>query len=171
MPADTSNFVAGHYTVTIANSSGASPLSIGTTEQGFRMTPRINGEEIRIDDFGDSVVDGIYRGYNILINCSLSQWGAAGRQRAQFVFDEVVGTLGTVGLIGQTWVGGGFARQIVFTPVSGINSNNKIYTFPLCIPQGDHGGFELNTRLRRINMNWLALVNATTGVVFTETSP
>lgn len=162
MAADTSSFVAGHYTLTYNG------VDVGTTEQGFEMRPRYSREDIKVDEMGDSLVDGIYRGYNITITASLSQWGASGRQAFQFPFDTVVGTLGKVDLVGQTMVGGGFAKQLVFTPVAGINTNNLTYTFPLVIPDGDHGGWNLNTRLRRVQINVIALVNRTTGVIFTQ---
>lgn len=157
MPADASGFVAGHYTGTYNS------LDVGTTEQGFMIDPVFHREDIRTDDFGDTIVDGIYRGYNLRISFELIRWSAAARDALMFPFDA---TLGTLAGIGQTIVGS-FAKSLVLTPVSGINSNAKTYTFPLCVADGNHGGFNLNTRTRRARCNLLVFPHPTTGVLFT----
>jgi len=159
MPADASSFVAGHYNITW------NALALGTTEQGLTITPAYNKEEIRVDDFGDVVADGIYRGYNLRISFELLEWTKAGRQALQFPFDS---TLGTLDGIGKT-LAGSFAHPLICTPVSNINAANKIYTFPLTIPDGDHGAWNLNTKVRRVRCNLLVLPNLANGLLFTET--
>jgi hypothetical protein len=162
MPADTSAFVAGHYNVTYDG------FDIGTTEVGFDKRITYYKEDIRIDDFGDAIVDGIFRGYNVRITAELSQWAAAGRELLQFVFDkEDAGVIGKIQFVGRTLQS--FAKPLIMTPVADINVNNKIYTYPLAVPDGDHGGWSFNTKKRTVRVSLLALINITTGVVFTET--
>lgn len=161
MAADAGSFVAGQYTALWV------AADIGTTESGFSIKPQYYKEDIRIDDYGDAVVDGIWRGYNLRVSTQLSEWTKAGRQSLQFPFDT---TLGTVINIGQSLIGGGYAKALTLTPVALINSANKTYTFPLCVPDGDHGGWNLNTRLRKVDVNVLVLVNRTTGVLFTQSA-
>lgn len=161
MAADTNTFVAGHYTATYGGAD------IGTTEVGFTIAPVFNREEIRIDDYGDAIVDGIWRGYNLRVRSQLSEWAAAARENLQFRFDkEDGGTLGQMQLIGQTL--SKFAEPLVLTPVSGINSNNLTYTFPLAIPEPNHGSFNINTKLRKVDIDLLILPNRSTGVLFTQ---
>lgn len=162
MPADTSSFVAGHYTATYDGDD------IGTTEVGFEIRKSNYKEDIRIDDFGDTIVDGIYRGYNLRVQFQLSEWTAAGREKLQFIQDlDDAGTIGDMQFIGRTERY--FSKALVLTPVADINVANLTYTFPNCIPEGDSGGWNLNTKLRRVTVTLLALVNRATGVVFTET--
>ncbi len=162
MAIDTSKFVAGHY---IATYDG---VDVGTTEVGFDLRLTYYKEDIRIDDFGDAIVDGIFRGHQVRITSELSQWGAVGRELFQFVFDkEEAGSIGTIQLVGRTLQS--FAKPLILTPVANINVNNKIYTFPLVVPDGDHGGWNFNTKTRKVRISVLALVNITSGLVFTET--
>lgn len=162
MPIDTSRFVAGHYTATYSG------VEIGTTEIGFDIRKANYAEDIRIDDFGDTVVDGIYRGYNLRIAFQLSEWAAAGREVLQFPQDlEDGGTMGDMQFIGRTQVS--FSKPLLLTPVAAINVSNLTFNFPLTIPEGDHGGWNVNTKLRRVTCSLIAFVNRTTGVVFTET--
>jgi hypothetical protein len=163
MAADAGSFVAGHYTA----GWGTAPQTIGTTESGFRISPVFYREDIRIDDYGDSIVDGIWRGYNVRVETQLSEWTSTGRQAIQNPFDT---TFGTIIDIGKSLVGGAFAKQLVLTPVASINSANKTYTFPLCVPDGDHGGWSLNTRLRKVDIRLLVLVAKATGLLFTESA-
>lgn len=163
MAIDTSKFVAGHYLFTYDG------VDLGTTELGFDLRLTYYREDIRIDDFGDAIVDGIFRGHQVRLTADLSQWGAAGRELIQFLFDkEQAGSIGTIQLVGRTVKS--FAKQLIATPVADINSNNKIYTFPLVVPDGDHGGWSFNTKLRKVRMSLIALVNITNGLVFAESA-
>lgn len=163
MPADTSSFVAGHYTATYGG------VDIGTTETGFELRPTYYKEDIKIDDFGDTIVDGIYRGYNLRVTFELVQWTSAGREALQFPFDlEDGGTLGTIRFVGRTLKS--FSEALVLTPVADINVANLTYTFLNVTPDGDHGAWNLNTKLRRVRCNLLCLMNSLSGgVVWTET--
>lgn len=143
MAASTSGFVAGHYSMTW------NALDIGTTEQGIQFNINLGGEEIRLDDLGDVVVDGINRGYNVTLAIELIKWDAAGIATLQFPFDA--GVPGQLDGIGKPW--SDYAKQLILTPTPGINTLAKTYTCPLAIPYGDHGGFNLNTKTKRMRAN------------------
>lgn len=161
MAVDNNTFVAGHFSATF------DAADMGTTEKGFQFRPVYHREDIKIDDFGDTIVDGIWRGYNLRMNCQLSEWAAAARERLQFLFDYVdAGTIGTIQLIGQTLTK--FAKQMVMTPIAGINSNLQTWTFPLVVPDTDHGAWNKSTTLKRVDVNTVVLPNRSTGVLFTK---
>lgn len=151
-------FIAGHY---IATWDG---VDIGTTEEGFEIRPSHYREDVKIDDLGDTIVDGVYRGGQAGIIANLSEWNAAGREAIQFpYFKKVVAgsmtkfQLGDVGAIIVSGSGGGigaFAKALVFTPVF---STLKKYTFPLVMPEPDHGSWSFNNRLRRVAVNMIAV--------------
>lgn len=151
-------FVAGHYSVTWDGED------IGTTEEGFEIRPSHFREDIKIDDLGDTVVDGVYRGGQAGIVANLSEWNKAAREKIQFpYFDRVIiGSetefrLGNVGAIIVSGSGPGvgeFAKALVFTP---IFASLKPYTFPLVMPEPDHGAWSFNNRLRRWALNMIAV--------------
>lgn len=157
MTASSSVFVAGHFQGTW---DGA---DLGTTEVGYNITPVYANEPIRVDELGDTQVDGIYRGYNLRLDFEMIQWGASARQALQFPFDT---SLGVVEGVGKPLME--FAKTIVLTPVSGINTSNKTITFHKCVPDGQHGGFQLNTKNRRVRCNMLILADIATGRLFTQ---
>lgn len=152
--ASSSSFVAGHYTATYGGES------IGTTEEGFYLRPQQFREDIRIDDFGDSIVDGIYRGFQYTLTTRLSEWvvpNSTGVALLQNFVDATDGGIVYPNAVGQPV--SAFAKRLILTPVPNVNSNLKTYEFPLCVPNGDHGGFNLNTKLRRLEVNLLILVD------------
>ena len=165
MAASASEFVAGHYTSTW------NAVDLGKTEVGFSLRPMWYKEDIRIDDFGDTTVDGIFRGANVRLSFELIQWGEAGVQNLVWHYMKVVGTTPAIGSIDVAKVGQPIAEwmaQLVLTPVSAVNLSLKTYTFPLCAPDTDHGAFNLNSRLRRATCNLIVYPNLTTGVLFTS---
>ena len=156
---DTGSFVAGHYAVTWGSAS------LGTTEVGFNFKETQFKEGIKIDDFGDTEVDGIVRGFQTRVDFVLSEWKAAGRQAVMFPYTD--SGIGIVDGVGRTIVGGGYAKSLVFTPVSNIHNLNKTWTFPLSIPEGDVA-WTLSTKLRTVAVKMIAYPNRATGATFTE---
>jgi hypothetical protein len=158
--AENSFFVAGHYTATWNSTD------IGTTEDGFTINPSSFREPIKIDDYGDAEVNAIFRGININLTFELVQFGSTG---AALLTDAIWGdTPGTINDVGQTYVTAR-AKELILTPVSGINSNNRVYTFPIVVPNQSHGGFKLNTKNRRLRADLMVYPNISTGLVFTRT--
>lgn len=169
-------FVAGHYTATLSQTAGVGSSSgatvdLGTTETGFNIQFDQHIEQIRIDDLGQTVVDGIYQGMNARITFKSIQFAAAGRLYLQAFYNEA--TPGTITGIGQS-ISGVYGRQLVLTPIAGINAGNKTYTFPVVAPDGNNGAMALNTKNRTIDVNFLAFPQLTgsgsslTAVLYTE---
>lgn len=178
MATDTSRFVAGHFICSLYSGPGTLGTSlgtIGTTETGFQLTRDNQIEHIKIDEFGDTTVDGIYRGGNMRIRLQGVTYGATTQAVLANFYDNPIGVIGPVG---QT-IGGALGRKMVLTPVAGINSNNIQFTFPVVAPDGNSGGFNLNTKNRRTDIDLLVfpllvITNAgatnetTTGTLFTN---
>ena len=153
-------FVAGHFSISVDG------VNYGHTEVGFNIVPIIYREDIKIDAMGDVIVDGIYRGYQVSLNFELSEASDAAISAFRFWYDTVPGTIVDVGTLLSD-----AAATIVFTPVAGINANNKTWTFPLCVPQGNHGGFTLANKLQKTKGDFLVLpdLNTLPGRLFTKT--
>jgi hypothetical protein len=75
-------------------------LSIGATDDGFEIEKETAAQEITADEYGDSVLDGIYRGGQCFFNLTLLEFAIAGAQRLRRAYQEagtVEGTMGTIG--------------------------------------------------------------------------
>jgi hypothetical protein len=171
MPTDNSRFVAGHFIASLYSGPGTVGTSIGTigtTETGFTLIRENHIEPIKIDEFGDTTVDGIYRGSNLRIRMQGVTYGATAQAVLANFYDT---TIGVIGPVGQT-IGGQLGRKLVLTPVAGINSNNIQFTFPVTAPDGNSGGFNLNTKNRRTDIDLLVfpLVTITNPGATNETS-
>lgn len=172
MPSDNSRFVAGHYTATITSGPGTngSAIDIGSTEVGFNITRDYHLDQIKDDAYGDTIVDGIYRGGNCRITFKSINYAIGGRPALQHWYDT---TIGKIEGIGQT-IGGTFGRSLVLAPVAGINAGNKTFTFSLVAPDGQHGGMPLASRNRTVDCNLLVFPVISgagtnqTAILFTE---
>jgi hypothetical protein len=61
-------FIAGRYSSTLTLPEG-SPLDMGLTVEGYRLTWRIHRQKIsRSDAYGDSTIDGVCRGADVYIS-------------------------------------------------------------------------------------------------------
>ncbi len=147
MSASTSSFVAGHYTCTFA-----SHAAFGATEDGFNLEFDHAPEEIVSDELGAVVVDGIYRGYNLLIDFDVLKFPDTRDSGILLPWGTLDGQLDNIGKPIST-----FAQQLVLTPQSGINSHLETFTFPLVVPRPGSGNFKLNTKLRRTKIMLRAL--------------
>ncbi len=157
---DASGYVSGHYTVTWNSQD------IGTTEVGFNYRQTVYKEDIKIDDYGDTIINGIVRGIQMRIDFELSKWTTALSSGIMFPYKD--STIGTIEGIGRSIIGGGYAKPMIFTPIANINSNNKTWTFPNTLAEGDVS-FALNTKLRRVTVRMIAYPTEATGVLFTHT--
>lgn len=86
-------FTSGSYNA-VYNS-----LHLGFIENGFEMIWRRFGEEIKSDVAGDALHDGVYRGIDVKIRFTLSEWSAAGAQAAYWPFNATFGNMGSVGVL------------------------------------------------------------------------
>jgi hypothetical protein len=148
MAADSSGFVAGYYTCSWA------AADLGITEAGWELVPSLSYEDIKGDQLADTIIDGIWRGWNLSLRATLIEWTPAGRLACQYPASIATADVGNyvVQDIGKTIIGGGFAKQLILTPVANINSNLKTYTFKYCAPSPNsgHGGFRMSSNHRKI---------------------
>jgi hypothetical protein len=152
-------FVAGHYTATLAGAN------IGTTEAGFQLRPTTYRDDVRVDDLGDTIVDGVYRGFNYRISCTLQEYTKAGITELIDFYEA--GAKGKVQDVGNLVVLGGLAKVLVLTPVLS-GTGQTTWTFSNVVPDGESGGFPLATRLRQVSMNLIALPTDENGVIYTR---
>lgn len=127
----------GPYTATIAtNADGSTPVDIGLNEGPHRFIQIAKGANITPNRFGDSVVDGIYRGANCLIQMSLKEYTAAVK-RIIWPFSPT--DLGLTGIIGRA--NSDIGRQLILTAISGTpaaTNGPATRTCPLAIFAPEH---------------------------------
>lgn len=144
------NFIAGHYAITIGG------VSVGTTEEGVEMTPSFFRDPVKVDEFGDTEVDAVFRGYGHHIAFNLSEWNAAGRDAILHFYDS---TIGTIANVGKLMVVGSLVKSLVLTPaLSG--TGQFTYTFSVG-PDQNHGPWQLRTRLRVVRCSLMAYPDST----------
>ena len=154
--ANSSFFISGHYNVwtgqyfdpLTGNVDDTLLTFAGTTENGVRVVPVRNWQDVKIDDLGDSVVTSIDRGRNCRLEIDFNAMGP-GIGVAMYPdepdFSIVDGMSNEY--VGQDFVGGGLSTSVYLDPVSGINTRNQPVLFYCGRPEGGHGGFELNNKL------------------------
>lgn len=153
--------VAGHYNVTI---DGANVL--GCTVDGFRISPSVALDPVQADCWGDTAIDGVYRGMNVTITAQLEGWTEAGVSllREMQKGSGVTGP-GNIGEIGRLVVKEGVAKPLVMTPAL-AHADKKTFTFPYVFPNGDRS-FNINNRLRVATMNLMCFPDSS-GNLWTE---
>lgn len=185
MASDPNLFVANSYTVTWGS------IDLGFTVSGFELKFTNHLEDVNIDLRGASVVDQIYRGRTTRISFNLTNPTAAAKQLITFPYDlqlsiaaglwgsssyagglfsttfpSPVSTYGHVIAVGQS---ASFnACSLVLTPITGINSNAKVFTIFKAIIDTNNGGYAYNSKLKVLQCNFLALVEPNTGFEFSE---
>jgi hypothetical protein len=152
-------FIAGAYTAKYGG------INVGSTLQGIDLRPQHHRDDIRIDALGDTIVEGVYRGYNLVVSLQLAEWTTAGQEAVCFPNDDTPGTLAN---IGNLFVNGPttLAATLLLTPVF---SGQKIYSFGQVIPDFDHGAWSLNNHLRVVTCQFVCLPDDT-GLIYTLTT-
>jgi hypothetical protein len=148
-------FVAGAYTATW------NAITLGSTLQGFDIRPQHHRDDSRIDAMGDTVVDGVYRGYNISVSFQLSDWSTSGLEEALSL--PYGGTPGLVANVGALFVAGGLAKTLALTHI--VSGND--YSFTHAIPDFEHGAYSLNNHMRVMTCRFLILPDPTTNKFWT----
>lgn len=87
------SFIAGAYTAAY----GSSPTTLGQIEDGVTASFRPSYEEIRGDNMGDTLQDGVYRGVEVFISFTLLEADAAGLAALIWPWHATLGTMGTIG--------------------------------------------------------------------------
>ena len=102
--------VAGPYTGTYSGNA------IGLVEDGWRIIKNISKEMVTGDLYGDSVLDGVYRGGNVTIICSGLEYATA------IAVAYPYAALGVIGQVGRMDSGSNIAAAIVLTAVAGTTA-------------------------------------------------
>ncbi len=102
--------IAGPYTGTWSGTS------VGLVDDGFRLRLGVNKELVKGDAYGDSAIDGVYRGGDVFLTLTCIEYGAA------IAVFWPYGTLGVMGQVGRSDVGSTIAAATVLTVVSGTTA-------------------------------------------------
>lgn len=92
--------VSGEYTSTY------NAKALGHTQDGWRMEMQGGRKAVTVDKFGDTEIDGVYRGVNTFFECILKNWNqyntgsppvTTGFKDLFWPYGAVYGALGTIG--------------------------------------------------------------------------
>lgn len=119
-------FVAGAYTATW------NAASIGATENGFTVENENHIQPITIDEFGDSIVDGVNQGTSVTVRLDFVEYTLI---KVAMTASHVIGAPKTN--VGKTMVS--LAQPLVLTPVAGTPAatDGGTWTFHKCVVEGN----------------------------------
>ncbi len=111
-------FAWGPYTATYDNNAGGGAVDMGLVEGARRVQQTAEGTDIRSDQFGETVIDGIYQGGNMFALTTFKLWknlihAADGTQDYLWPF----AAMGASGVHGRSYVE--IAGSLVFTAIAG----------------------------------------------------
>jgi len=162
MAAIETNFIAGHFTATYDGTT------LGITDSGYTLEWQFSMEPITGDKYGDTVIDGIYRGGNCFLSAVFNQAELAEIKNAAWAWaSEVEGALGTVGLLAT-----GLAKALVLTDVDGLPSAGSPATLTASnaiLAPGFNVSKLFGTSLRRVPLRFQLLPFGVTPTFFTQT--
>lgn len=108
-------FIAGGYTVSF------NAVAVGQIEDGVEMEHVPYYEDIRGDNMGDTIQDGVYRGGDMFMSFTMLEYnaaaGAAATPPAWWPYHNTWGRIGTIGVL-QT----SLALAVVLTAVAGTSA-------------------------------------------------
>jgi hypothetical protein len=97
------NTIVGHY-VSIWNS-----LALGRTEEGLFWEITHQGEMVRFEEFGQTIIDLVYQGADLTVEGVFSEWDSAAIESALWPYSATFGKQDCVGLLA---VKGEFAKPL-----------------------------------------------------------
>lgn len=165
------SFISGAYTLTYGGST------LGQVESGLQHSYAPSYEEIRGDNAGETLQDGVYRGVNVFLSFTLLEYNATAVQALVWPWSATLGTLGTIGrlMTGIKTVGtpGGSAGTgtLVATAVAGTPAASTPATrtyHHVMIPNGQNVEYLLAPMLRRLPIR-LVCTPGTGNVLWTDT--
>lgn len=135
MPLVTNLSRAGTYSATFKT------LSLGFTDDGFKVSVQLHGEKLQFEEFGDALIDLVNRGASVMVEGVLKEWDAAGVIASLWGWDADY--FGRLSCFGDMAVKDGYAGPLVLTadPCTGTD----VWTF--------HKAFPDPELLSEINMN------------------
>jgi len=155
---------SGEYTSTY------NTQALGNTQDGWRMEVTGNRKGVTVDKFGDTEIDGVYRGLNVNFEAVLKDWDALGVNDLWWPYHA---TMGTLGVIGRLDVVSSLALALVLTALSGTpaaTTGPASVTAALSILDAEFARtVNLNTEDRSIPVRLRVYPNTSTGVMFAFT--
>lgn len=137
-------FAPGYYTATYDPPSAAGSSSTGATDLGLvdgvrRLRMRSSAQMVKADRYGDSEIDGIYRGANLSLMMTFKEWTSIIRE-VLWPYTATAGDMGQVGISGRLLTD--LAGQLVLTALTGTpaaTAGPATITFPKAIlaPEND----------------------------------
>ena len=115
-------FIAGAYTVTYGGNV------LGQIEDGIETEFTMQSEDIRGDNLGDTIEDGVYRGGDCFVNFTLTEFNATAAQAAFWPWHAIWGKYGLVGRLLS-----GMSSTLILTVVAGTTAVPAALTFPYAI--------------------------------------
>lgn len=106
-------FAPGYYAMTIVGASGA--VDCGLVEGVRRLRRRHKWEPIKADKWGDTTIDGVYRGADVFLSMVFKEWKTPVKDRILNMFSPT--DVGAVGEVGELITN--FAKEIVLTAQAG----------------------------------------------------
>ena len=126
------DFIAGPFTATLGG------VALGVVEDGFELDLTWSSEDIRGDNLGDTIQDGVHRGGSLYVNCVLENAKlATSSLEAVWPYAATAGTQGEIGVIGSLY--SVLAQILILTPIDAVNTlkgAGLVYTFGVAGPLG-----------------------------------
>lgn len=131
MPFNSKELAFGHYEATYDGND------MGLIEGVRRVQQTAEGIDIRADQYGSSVIDGIYTGANMFLLMTVKEWIQANPSVAspEWPFGE----MGNSGVHGRSYYD--LSKQIILTAVDGTTAKTfgpTTRTIPKCIYSPGH---------------------------------
>ena len=128
-------FAPGPYTATYNSND------VGIVEGPRRVQRSLEMGDMRGDEYGQSVIDGVYQGGQVFVMMTFKEW-TANIKSAIWPFDSDFGDMGVIGRIASN-----IASALVLTPVASTpaaGESNTTLTFNLALLAG---GFNVDIPL------------------------
>lgn len=112
-------YSSGEYTATF------NAKALGNTQDGWRMEVQGGRKGVTVDKFGDTEIEGVYRGANVFFECVLKEWNqySSGNPPVTTGFKDLwwpYGAIyGAIGTVGRMEVQSQLTAALVLTAVSG----------------------------------------------------
>lgn len=158
--------VAGPYT------SAYNSDSLGHTEDGFQVSYNFEKLPVKVDFYGDSIIDNVYRGVNGQVTVVGMEYSTI-TGGSPIVAVWPYGALGAVGVVGRMDVGSSLSAALVLTSTTGttaaaapatLTSSNSIIS-----PQSVQMMFAARERKVPVTFDLMIYDNAGTVVLFVLT--
>lgn len=164
-----SNFVSGAGAYSVTHNA----VDVGLFEGALRQNQPMHAQESLASRFGDTVIDGVYRGTNVFAIMVVKEWTESVRD-VIWPFDEA---LGNSGIIGRMLTD--IAKVLVFTAIPGTPAATNgplTRTYSLAVIAPEHNTeitFGAEERNIPVVMRCLPAITDSTGIAihYVDTEP